>query len=115
MRLAMITATKEVIADSRVLVSTAFDSDYSGSQVRVNYMGSSRVSTSFLLADYVIDVLAESFSEAESLSYLICEKLQSYRKQQIGEIEITEYPVEYEEEGISAELRTITLTALFRA
>lgn len=114
LRVTMIQSIKDILQDSSIKVSTKFDSARAGTQIRVNYMGSDRVQTMFLSADYSIDILCDDFDEAEVLSYRICDELQDYKKNGICDVEIMQYPIEYLEEGITGELRTISLEALIR-
>lgn len=114
LRVLMIQALKQIINDPAVKVSTKFESDKGGSQVRVSYMGSDRVSTMFLSADYSIDVLCQTFDEAERLSYLICDEIQEYKRNNIVDAEVQQFPIDFIEEGITGELRSISLEVLVR-
>lgn len=114
LRVLMIQSLKDIFKDEEIKISTAFDSRDSRNQIRVNYMGSDRVQTMFLSADYSIDVFSKSFSEAERISYKICDNIQDYKKNSIVDAEIIQFPIDYTEDGIAGELRSISIEALIR-
>lgn len=115
LRVLMIQAIKNIFKDEDIKVSTAFDSSLNKNQIRVSYMGSDRVQTMFLSADYSIDFLCKSFTEAERISYLFCDLIQEYKKNGICDAEITQFPIDYLEEGIAGELRSVSIEVLIRS
>lgn len=113
LRVVMIQAIKSFVP-SGTIVSTEFDSSKNVPQVRVTYMSSMRIDSVFMEATYSIDTLSLSFEYAEELSYLICDKIQDYADINMSNTEIEQFPVEYEEEGVNFELRTITVSTIIR-